>query len=162
MAARRIDDPTVPRWCRGAGERQLVGLLSPDGLSLTYRDRASARVGACDAVRVGRRWVRCSIRFAPSTGPRAVERAGGALGSCRHRDRWTAFFWARSRSPATSYALVARRGFWVAYSLGGEGMIRISSSWARAPRDRVGMTVVFVNRNHRVIERRRVVGVVAG
>ena len=64
-------------------------------------------------------------------------------------------------SERADWALVERRGYWVAYRTAGVRMIRISGT-ERIVRNRFRTTVVFLDSRSRVVERRRVVGVVAG
>jgi len=162
VGARLVVRPAVPRWC-GANrlDRRLTAWLSPDGLSIVYSDRRSALPRACDVVRVDSRWARCSVGIARSRDPARIARAGGALGVCTRRGRWRAFMWVAS-SPRAAWALVRRQRFWVAYRTSGARLIRISGSERGRRADRFRTTVVFLDGRGRVVERRRVVGAVAG
>jgi hypothetical protein len=163
LGAKRIAIRALPRSCRANPRgRRVRGWLSPEGVSIVYTDRRSSLPRACDAILVGRRWERCSVGVARSRDPRRIQRAGGALGVCTRGGRWRAFMWIRS-SRRSAWALVARRGYWVAYRTAGVRLIRISGTERRAARaDRFRTTVVFLDRRGRVVERRRVVGAVAG
>jgi hypothetical protein len=163
VGARRVAIRAVPSSCRATPRgRRVRGWLSPDGLSIVYTDRRSSLPRACDAVRVGRNWERCTGGLARSRDAGRIGRAGGALGVCTRGGRWRAFMWIRS-SPRAAWALVQRRGYWVAYRTAGVELIRISGTERRTARaDRFRTTVVFLDGRGRVVERRRVAGYVAG
>jgi hypothetical protein len=162
VGAKRIALTAVPRSCRAERHRPGVrGWLSPEGLSIVYTDERSSLPRACDAVLVGRRWERCAVGVARSRNPHRIQRAGGALGVCTRGGTWRAFMWVAS-PPRSSWALVRRRGYWVAYRTDGASLIRISGTERPARSDQFRTTVVFVDARGRVVERRHVVGYVAG
>jgi hypothetical protein len=161
IGAKRVRRGAPTGRCRRErGERVVTAWLSPDGLSVIYSNPRSHGPRACDFVRVGGRWRLCSFGVARSRDPARIARAGGALGLCNWGRRWRAFVWTPSSSRA-AWALVERGGYWVAYPAAGMRLIRISGTEGIAGH-RFRVNVVFLDARGRVVERRRVVGAVAG